>query len=113
MPERAYDAILLDLDGTLLSDEGVIHPTTRERLHTAAECGVRVMIATGRSETTAIPVIEQLGIETPAVIYNGAAVYCPTERRLLEERNLDRALLDRLLDYAEARDHLPDRKSVV
>ena len=107
MSERAYDAILLDLDGTLLSDSGTIHPYTRERLHAASECGVTVMIATGRSETTAIPVIEQLGIETPAVIYNGAAVYCPSERRLLEERNLDRALLERLIDYAEQHDHLP------
>ena len=107
MAERAYEAILLDLDGTLVADDGTIHPETRARLHAAAEQGVIVMIATGRSETTAIPAIAALGIDTPAVIYNGAAVYCPREERLLEERNLDRNLLERLLDYADRFEHLP------
>ncbi|MGA1780313.1 MAG: HAD family hydrolase [Planctomycetota bacterium] len=107
MPARDYDAILLDLDGTLVADDGTIHPYTRERLHAAAEQGVVVMIVTGRSEPTAIPAIEQLGIDTPAVIYNGAAVYCPRTRGLLEERHLDDGLLGRVLDYAEARELYP------
>ena len=107
MPARPYDAILLDLDGTLVADDGTIHPTTRARLHAAAEAGVVVMIATGRSETTAIPAIDLLGIDTPAVIYNGAAVYCPRTKSLLEERFLDAALLGRVLDYAEAEEHYP------
>ena len=101
MNARAYDAILLDLDGTLVADDGTIHPETRRNLHAAAEAGVTVMIATGRSEATAVPVIEALGIHTPAVIYNGAAVYCPEEQRLLEERNLPRTMLEDLLDFAE------------
>ncbi len=107
MTRRAYDAILLDLDGTLVDDDGEIHPVTRKNLHAASESGVTVMIATGRSEATAVPVIESLGIDTPAVIYNGAAVYCPRERRLLEERNLPFELLEDLLDYADRFDHLP------
>jgi Cof subfamily protein (haloacid dehalogenase superfamily) len=107
MPPRAYDAILLDLDGTLVADDGTIHPVTRERLHAAAEAGVIVMIATGRSEATAVPAIEALGIDTPAVIYNCAEVYCPRERRLLEERNLSHDLLEDLLEYADRFRHLP------
>lgn len=107
MPSRAYDAILLDLDGTLVSDEGAIHPATRERLHAAAEAGVTVMIATGRSEATTIPAIEALGIHTPAVIYNGAALYCPVEDRLLEERHLSAELLEELLAYSDRASHLP------
>lgn len=107
MPPRAYDAILLDLDGTLVADDGSIHPETRRRLHEAAEAGVTVMIATGRSETSAIPAIAALGIDTPAVIYNGAALYCPRERRLLEEKILPRPLLDDCLDYADRFGHMP------
>jgi len=107
MSPRAYDAILLDLDGTLVSDRGRIHPVTLQSLHSAAEKGVQVMIATGRSEATAVPVIEALGIDTPAVIYNGAAVYCPRERRVVEERHLSGRQLDDLLAYADRSGCLP------
>lgn len=107
MSAREHDAILLDLDGTLVADDGTIHPDTRRALHAAAERGVTVMIATGRSEATAIPAIRALGIHTPAVIYNGAAVYCPTEECLLEERNLSAQLLEDLLGFCDRHGHMP------
>ncbi len=107
MSDREYDAILLDLDGTLVADDGTIDPFTHEKLLAASDAGVIVMIATGRSEGTAKPIVEQLGIDNPAVIYNGAAVYDPQEDRLIEERNLGADLLRRLLDYADRFGHLP------
>ena len=70
-------ALILDLDGTLLSDEGEIHPHTRKSLHRISKSGIRVMVATGRSEQSAAPAVDDLGIPLPAVIYNGAAIWCP------------------------------------
>jgi hypothetical protein len=93
MIRRAYDAILLDLDGTLVDEADRIHPRTLEALRSAAGLGVVVIVATGRSETATLPVLEQLDVGHPAVVYNGAGLYCPVERRLVEERTLsDRAV---------------------
>ena len=105
--ERAYDAILVDLDGTLVDDSGEIRPTSLERVRRAHEEGVRVMIATGRSEAATIPVLEQLGFDTPAVVFNGAGVYCPIEGRLIEERVLSGAVVRRMVEWARESDALP------
>ena len=102
-----FEAIILDLDGTLIEDGGGIRPRVRSALQRISDGGVHVMVATGRSEQSAAPAIEELQILNPMVIYNGAAVYCPRSRSLIEERNLDLKHLDQLLDYAETHDLLP------
>ncbi len=102
-----FEAIILDLDGTLIEDGGGIRPRVRRALHRIADAGVHVMVATGRSEQSAAPAIEDLQILNPMVIYNGAAVYCPSSRSLIEEKNLDLKHLDQLLHYAETTDLLP------
>ena len=102
---RDYDAILLDLDGTLVTSAGEIHPATLAALHAAHERGVHVMVATGRSKIATLPVLEELGLPTPAAIFNGAAIYCPSEQRMLEERLLSQRLLDQFWEYI---DHTQD-----
>jgi Cof subfamily protein (haloacid dehalogenase superfamily) len=100
---RAYDALLLDLDGTLVDPEDRVHPRTRAALSAAVERGVRVRIATGRSELATIPVLEDLGLSEPAVVFNGAGVWCPLRREFLEERVLSDRTLERAVDYGLAR----------
>jgi Cof subfamily protein (haloacid dehalogenase superfamily) len=99
---RKYDALLLDLDGTLVDDDDRIHPRTLAALRKASEVGVRVMIATGRSELATAPVLRTLGLDMPAVVFNGAALWCPQTSRFLEERVLSERTLGRVLDYGEA-----------
>ena len=107
MGKRSYDAILLDLDGTLVTDEGSIRPRTLASLQAAHARGVRVMIATGRSEVGTVRILEQLGFDTPAIVFNGAGVYCPVECRMLEERVLSGQVVERTLAHAVERDLLP------
>ena len=51
MSAGQYDAILFDLDGTLVTDGGEIHPRTLDEIRRVHDAGVRVMVATGRSFT--------------------------------------------------------------
>ncbi len=104
--QRSFDAILLDLDGTLVDDSDRIHPRTREALHAAHERGVKVLIATGRSETATIPAIEQLGLDLPAVVFNGGGLYCPREGRLLEERVLSDRTVERAVAFGLANGYM-------
>jgi Cof subfamily protein (haloacid dehalogenase superfamily) len=99
MSARDYDAILLDLDGTLLDESDCIHPRTLESLRAAAAQGVHVMVATGRSELATLPVLDQLNIPHPAVVFNGAGVWCPTAGRLIEERVLSERTLARAVRF--------------
>jgi Cof subfamily protein (haloacid dehalogenase superfamily) len=97
----AYQALLLDLDGTLVTDEGRIRPRTLAALQHAHARGVRVMIATGRSELGVRPVLDELAMDTPAVVFNGAGLFCPVEQRLLEERLLSPRVVARCFEFAE------------
>ena len=57
------------------------------------------MIATDRSELATIGVLDDLGLTNPAVVYNGAGVWCPLKRDFLEERVLSDRTLGRAVDY--------------
>ncbi|MDE0891369.1 MAG: HAD hydrolase family protein, partial [Planctomycetota bacterium] len=83
-----YAALLLDLDGTVVDPKGQIRESTRRAVHALSESGVRVMITTGRSATATEGAIAELGLEGTAVVFNGAGIWCPRERRLLEEQIL-------------------------
>jgi hypothetical protein len=103
----AYRALVLDLDGTLLDDQGAIRPRTLGVLRELDARGVRVMVATGRSELGVAPVLETLAFDTPAIVYNGAGLFCPREKRLLEERLLSDRVVVRCFDYSERSGLLP------
>jgi hypothetical protein len=96
-----YRALVLDLDGTLVTDEGRIRPRTLAALQQIHARGVRVMVATGRSELGVRSVLDELAMDTPAVVFNGAGLFCPVEKRLLEERLLSDRVVARCFEYAE------------
>ena len=99
-----YRALVLDLDGTLVDDEGQVRPRTQEALTWARERGVVPMVATGRSELGALPVLRELDFETPAIVFNGAGLYCPRDERLLRHSLLTSPAIEHAFGYAERED---------
>ncbi len=97
--ERPYGAILLDLDGTLVNDEGTVHPQNVEALQAVSRAGTVVMVATGRSLLATLEVLDLLELPTPAVIFNGAAIYNHANGRMIEERLLSKRLLAQAHDF--------------
>ena len=100
---REYDALLLDLDGTLLTPDESIHPRTREAILEAERQGVEVMVVTGRSKIPAMPIVTELGLDAPTVLFNGCAVWCHKDERMLEERTIATRTLERLHGWAADR----------
>ncbi|WP_050182722.1 Cof-type HAD-IIB family hydrolase [Domibacillus robiginosus] len=73
--------IVLDLDGTLLTDQKTISPRTKRTLQQAMEHGHEVMIATGRPFRSSAPYYAELGLKTPIVNFNGAFVHHPGNQK--------------------------------
>jgi Cof subfamily protein (haloacid dehalogenase superfamily) len=67
-----YDALVLDLDGTLLDGQGRVTPRTREEVTRLCDRGWIVLLATGRSLAGTRDVHAELGLDTDVVCYNGA-----------------------------------------
>lgn len=100
----SYDAILLDLDGTLLGPDEAVHPTNLAALRRAQEAGKTVMVVTGRSKMSAMPVAEPLELGEPMVLFNGCAIWTPDGDRMLEERLVSNRTNERLHRWVAERD---------
>lgn len=72
--------IVLDLDGTLLTDDKTISPYTKSILAKAREAGHQVMIATGRPFRASQLYYKELDLITPIVNFNGAFIHHPLNR---------------------------------
>ena len=65
--------IALDIDGTVLTEDGVLSEDLRAETQRLVAAGHEVMLATGRSVASTLPVLEKLGIEPEYVVCcNGA-----------------------------------------
>ena len=58
-----YRLIALDLDGTLLRDDGTISDYTKQVLRRTREAGAIVTLSTGRMYASARPFALELGLE--------------------------------------------------
>lgn len=66
--------VALDIDGTVLHDDGTLSPRVHESVRALAELGHEVTLATGRSESTTLPVLERLGILPEYVVCSNGAI---------------------------------------
>ena len=66
--------LAVDLDGTLLDPSGALTTRTRRAITQAAARGVRIVLATARRFTGAVPVADELGTVDALVLYDGAQV---------------------------------------
>jgi len=82
--------IALDMDGTLLNEEGNISPKNREAIIKAQKLGHIVIIATGRSFMDAERQLRLADLECPVVSLNGAVVTL-SDRTLAASTPLNKA----------------------
>jgi Cof subfamily protein (haloacid dehalogenase superfamily) len=65
--------IAIDIDGTLVHDDGYLSPAVVEQVQRVRSLGHEVIVATGRSAANAMPVIRDVGIDRGfSVASNGA-----------------------------------------
>lgn len=95
-----YRALLVDIDGTLLTEKDEISPRTRRAVERVVGRGIKVFLATGRSIHGACKVHEDLGLDTPLICYNGLVIYDRVSGKWLRHRKLPDDLMPELLDVA-------------
>lgn len=89
-PSASMAGILIvsDLDGTLLQDDKTISETDRAAIQRFQEAGGKFTIATGRSIPTVVSYLEELQLDIPVVLYNGAMIYDPVGKKSLWETSI-------------------------
>jgi Cof subfamily protein (haloacid dehalogenase superfamily) len=67
--------IVLDVDGTLLDPWHRIAPATAAAVRRARDAGLHVLLASGRSARAMQDLLAELGLEGPAIAFNGALTF--------------------------------------
>ncbi len=80
--------LAVDIDGTLLNSKHIITDKTIEALEYATNKGVHVVLSTGRPVQGIYDIYDQLGLNTPAITYNGAIVLEHKEGPIIYECSL-------------------------
>lgn len=100
-----YRLLALDIDGTLVNSRDELTPGVRDALQEVVAAGVRIVLATGRRYSRALPLVEPLGIDAPIISASGALIKCPLSHRTLHVAALSRADLRKTLKVTIARGH--------
>lgn len=95
--------IALDMDGTLVNDEGMVSPENEKAIDLAKEKGIHVVLSTGRSLRTCRDISDQLGRSSYLVTVNGGDIY-DKEYNLVHGTPLDTELVKELWKLKETHD---------
>ncbi|HVX09587.1 MAG TPA: Cof-type HAD-IIB family hydrolase [Pirellulales bacterium] len=95
--------LAIDIDGTLVNSRDELTDATRQALRRAADAGLRLVLATGRRYSRALPLVEPLGIDCPLVTASGALIKHPLDHRTLFRATFEQSLLCDLLRVVERR----------
>lgn len=85
-----YKLVAVDLDGTLLSDDGTISEANIKAIELAKKKGVKVVLATGRPISGIKNYIKQLNLmeDDYVVVFNGAVVQESKSSKIIEKKGL-------------------------
>jgi Cof subfamily protein (haloacid dehalogenase superfamily) len=98
-----FRLIALDLDGTLLNPQHRISPANAAAVAACVAGGARVLIATGRSFTSARPYVAELSLAGPQITLNGAVFGDIDGDQMITRRLMDRHLLAEVTAMLEER----------
>jgi len=99
-----YELIALDLDYTFLNAELRISPRNLAAVRRCTELGVKVVITSGRMFCSTMRFVHELGLETPAITYNGAYVKQESSGLVLLDEKLELEVARELVDFCARED---------
>lgn len=95
--------LAIDIDGTLVNSRDELTEATQRALHRACDAGLKIVLATGRRYSRALPLVEPLRIDAPLVTASGALIKNPLDHRTLFCASFERRLLCDLLSVVDRR----------
>ncbi len=75
--------LAIDIDGTLLTPQGVIAPATLRAVRAAQETGIIVTLATARRYLNTRQLADALGLSIPLILYDGALILQHPQGKML------------------------------
>src|SRR2546423_669122 len=90
--------LVIDIDGTLLNPAGEITPYTRAAIQAAQQAGIVVTLATARRYCNTVQIANELGLQSPIILYDGALLVQHPAATILKSRPLNVAIGQEAID---------------
>ena len=115
MPERSYDLLAVDLDGTLFGPDGRVSQINRDAVERAREAGLEIVLCTGRGLPESVTAIDAVDAriptrgreEAPVVTAGGAMVCDAASWSTLHRWPMEESLIIRMCDHFAALQRAP------
>ena len=95
--------IAIDLDGTLLRDDGTLSERNAEAISRALSLGVEIVLASGRMFSTILPYARRLNLTGPIIAYNGALAKMISTGEVLSHTPIPPEIADEMVEYCLSR----------
>lgn len=104
---KAQTLYISDLDGTLLNRDSVVSPHSIEKINALLQKGMLFTVATARTPATVVPLLQQLNLNIPAILMNGAVLYDIQQRRYIRSNGFSDNSALRYISLLEKRELVP------
>ncbi|MBI2940907.1 MAG: HAD family phosphatase [Chloroflexi bacterium] len=92
--------LVLDVDGTLLDRSFAVRPRVRRAIGCVRERGIPVALCTGRPMESCVPILADLELAGPHIMFDGALVRDPARAEAILRNPPPVKALGRLVDFA-------------
>ncbi len=92
-----YQLIAIDLDGTIINQDGDIIPSAQKAIQQAINKGMKITLATGRMYQPSNCFARELGITIPLICYQGALIREPDNRNVLWHQPLSTTIARKVI----------------
>lgn len=101
-PRRTIRAVVIDVDGTLLTSQHTLSPRTEAALRAVMAQGVEVILATGKTRNAGQWLIDKLGLKSPGIYLQGLYTVA-ADGTVLHQQTLAPGVARQVITYAEDR----------
>ena len=91
--------IATDIDGTILPYGGEFRPAVLDCINELTKKGIKIVLVTGRMHSSAVPLAEKLGLNTPVISYQGGLIK-EMNGKTLYQSNLKPQIAKEIIEWA-------------
>lgn len=102
-----YQLLAIDIDGTLVNSRDELTPATRAALLRADQAGIRIVLATGRRYSQALPLVEPLGLDVQLISASGALIKNPINHHTTYRAEFAPSVLRDAITLIDRCGHMP------
>lgn len=98
---RKIQLVVFDLDGTILDDEGNLHPDTIILIKKLNKLGVKFSLATGRLHSAVLNYAQMLELDIPLITLDGTLIKSPVTNEIVFQSNIPEKTVLKAINLAD------------